>query len=180
MHYNRYRYYDPSAGRFISTDPIKLAGGVNLYRYVSNHPTGLVDPLGLVDINNFPTDESIHEYAKNIRENPNVLQIGAHGNPDVVTDRNLNAMSMQDLGDQIKAHPKYIKGMPIQLCSCETGKGPHPVAQKLADHIGSNVIAPDKTLWIWPNGKMLQVETAPGGGPDLTRVGQWRVFRPKG
>ncbi|WP_278938697.1 RHS repeat-associated core domain-containing protein [Pseudomonas helleri] len=28
MHYNRYRYYDPQAGRYISKDPIGFAGGL--------------------------------------------------------------------------------------------------------------------------------------------------------
>jgi len=47
LHYNRFRYYDPSCGRFINQDPIGLAGGNNNYLYVPN-PTGWVDPFGLV------------------------------------------------------------------------------------------------------------------------------------
>jgi RHS repeat-associated protein len=46
LHYNRHRYYDPQSGRFISKDPIRLAGGTNLYQYAPN-PVGWVDPLGL-------------------------------------------------------------------------------------------------------------------------------------
>ncbi|WP_311885958.1 MULTISPECIES: RHS repeat-associated core domain-containing protein [unclassified Pseudomonas] len=46
LHYNRHRYYNPGAGRFLTPDPIKLAGGLNNYQYVPN-PTGWVDPLGL-------------------------------------------------------------------------------------------------------------------------------------
>ncbi len=46
LHYNRHRYYDPCTGRYLTADPIKLAGGLNSYRYVPN-PTGWVDPLGL-------------------------------------------------------------------------------------------------------------------------------------
>jgi RHS repeat-associated protein len=47
LYYNRARYYDPQVGRFISEDPIGLAGGINLYAYVSNDPIQNVDPSGL-------------------------------------------------------------------------------------------------------------------------------------
>lgn len=44
--YNRFRYYDPGTGRYISQDPIGLEGGMALYNYV--HDTnGWVDPFGL-------------------------------------------------------------------------------------------------------------------------------------
>ncbi|EPQ8461400.1 RHS repeat-associated core domain-containing protein, partial [Escherichia coli] len=46
LHYNLHRYYDPDVGRFMVTDPIGLAGGLNLYAYAPN-PLGWIDPLGL-------------------------------------------------------------------------------------------------------------------------------------
>ncbi|EXB48552.1 RHS repeat-associated core domain protein [Acinetobacter sp. 1000160] len=46
LHYNRYRYYSPYVGRFISKDPIGLLGGNNVYAYAPN-PVGWIDPLGL-------------------------------------------------------------------------------------------------------------------------------------
>ncbi|ABC30516.1 Rhs family protein [Hahella chejuensis KCTC 2396] len=46
LHYNRHRYYDPSAARFINQDPVGLLGGDNNYQYAPN-PTGWVDPFGL-------------------------------------------------------------------------------------------------------------------------------------
>lgn len=45
LHYNRYRYYDPEMGRYISPDPIGLDGGLNLYAYTPN-PIGWTDPMG--------------------------------------------------------------------------------------------------------------------------------------
>uniref|UniRef100_UPI0030D92CD2 RHS repeat-associated core domain-containing protein n=1 Tax=Pseudomonas sp. RL_105y_Pfl2_101 TaxID=3088708 RepID=UPI0030D92CD2 len=46
LHYNRYRYYDPQAGRFIGKDPIGFLGGLNVHHYASN-PINWVDPIGL-------------------------------------------------------------------------------------------------------------------------------------
>ncbi|MDR5773605.1 MULTISPECIES: RHS repeat-associated core domain-containing protein, partial [unclassified Caballeronia] len=46
LHYNRNRYYDPATGRYISQDPIGLAGGLNPFQYAPN-PVTWVDPLGL-------------------------------------------------------------------------------------------------------------------------------------
>jgi RHS repeat-associated protein len=45
--YMRARYYDSQVGRFITQDPIGLAGGLNLYAYVDNNPANAIDPSGL-------------------------------------------------------------------------------------------------------------------------------------
>ncbi|EEC0296946.1 hypothetical protein YV76_004437 [Salmonella enterica subsp. enterica] len=46
LHYNIHRYFDPDVGRFTTTDPIGLRGGINLYQYAPN-PLSWIDPLGL-------------------------------------------------------------------------------------------------------------------------------------
>ncbi|HCJ9826588.1 TPA: RHS repeat protein, partial [Escherichia coli] len=43
LYYNRNRYYNPLLGRYITQDPIGLAGGWSLYAY----PVNGIDPLGL-------------------------------------------------------------------------------------------------------------------------------------
>lgn len=49
-HYDYFRDYDPSTGRYIESDPIGLGGGLNTYAYVRSNPLILMDAYGLKDI----------------------------------------------------------------------------------------------------------------------------------
>jgi RHS repeat-associated protein len=46
-HYNYFRDYDPSLGRYIESDPIGLRGGINTFGYAEANALLYVDPLGL-------------------------------------------------------------------------------------------------------------------------------------
>ena len=46
LYYNRFRYYDPEGGIYISQDPIRLLGGLKFYSYVGD-PNSWIDPFGL-------------------------------------------------------------------------------------------------------------------------------------
>ena len=47
LHYFRARWMSPSAGRFITRDPIGLVGGPNLHEFIGSYPLDGVDPTGL-------------------------------------------------------------------------------------------------------------------------------------
>ncbi len=51
LHYNYFRDYEPQTGRYVQSDPIGLAGGINLYAYGYANPLFYRDPFGLWGLN---------------------------------------------------------------------------------------------------------------------------------
>ena len=47
LHYNYFRTYDPSTGRYLESDPIGLEGGLNTFGYAGANPLANIDPYGL-------------------------------------------------------------------------------------------------------------------------------------
>ena len=67
--YNRFRYYHPETGRYISEDPIKLLGGFNVFAYVGD-TNAWVDLLGLFRKPiNWPSKDKINIDMDHIQSN---------------------------------------------------------------------------------------------------------------
>ena len=47
LHYNYFRDYDPSIGRYGESDPADLVAGLNTFAYVGSRPLSAVDAFGL-------------------------------------------------------------------------------------------------------------------------------------
>jgi RHS repeat-associated protein len=72
LHQNYYRDYSPQDGKYLTSDPIGLAGGVNTYLYVGGDPLINIDPFGLLQqcrtgldkLNGYGTSTPLHhEYS---------------------------------------------------------------------------------------------------------------------
>jgi RHS repeat-associated protein len=47
LHYNWHRDYDAKTGRYLTSDPVGILAGINLFVYVDNRPLMNIDPFGL-------------------------------------------------------------------------------------------------------------------------------------
>jgi RHS repeat-associated protein len=62
LYHQRARQMDPTVGRFLSEDPIDIAGGFNLYRFAENNPINVIDPFGLSPSSNGCTPQDQAEF----------------------------------------------------------------------------------------------------------------------
>lgn len=82
LYYNDARYYDPTAGRYLTPDPLgKLAaqlGSPNAYAYVNNNPLSYIDPYGLIlfAFDGTGNDESNHATLSNVVKFRDLYQDG--------------------------------------------------------------------------------------------------------
>lgn len=56
FYYSYFRYYDPNTGRYITSDPLGIMGGLNIYLYADANPIRYIDPLGLLVMGTYDKD----------------------------------------------------------------------------------------------------------------------------
>ncbi len=106
LYYYRARYYKPDIGRFLQTDPIGYASGLNMYTYVGNNPVNYTDPYGLFRFGIKNIDGSIIPFSRYFFNGliPNALNIGSYHQAGFYEDRtgdyaDYGTNGLQDLDD---------------------------------------------------------------------------------
>ncbi|AOK56975.1 RHS repeat-associated core domain-containing protein [Burkholderia stagnalis] len=112
LHYNRYRYYDPSSGRFVSKDPIGLQGGLNAFQYALN-PISWIDPLGLMGYRVATRTAQQVELGRDLSDKQAISRVQRGG--DVHAENRSDAISLGKrcaCGKLMKhdAHPDRVTG----------------------------------------------------------------------
>ena len=101
LYYNRFRYYSPDEGRYISQDPIGLIGGIALYGYVHDS-NSWIDPLGLSKTPTRTLQQNWLDYVGSKHINSDIH----HGFPEEFADRFKNIAGI-DVNN-----PKYYYNLP--------------------------------------------------------------------
>ena len=131
LYHNGFRNYVPSLGRYLESDPIGLAGGVNTYAYARGNPVNAADPSGLVSY----TDANgvVHQAEDVIFAQPgsaqwnsfvntpgdsSIFTVGGHGDPNIMFDASLSWAMEQahaqglSLKDYLQQNPGIL-GNPV-------------------------------------------------------------------
>jgi RHS repeat-associated protein len=153
LHYNRWRYYDPVMGRFITSDPIGLLGGLNSYRYCPN-PINWIDPLGLdwnyvlVDGNDKPYYTGVSTQDPKQVEARHAENIGNDSQPRFDPDKGDRLIPVTPINKSSKNHDQ-ARGLEQRLAEdLETiiGKQGSPTNNKKGGSVrgnNQNPVSPD-------------------------------------
>jgi len=127
LYYNLNRYYDPSMGRYLESDPAGLMGGVNTYIYADENPLSLIDLNGLDtyvvsrDLSAFGTsarplwDPLTHTFTFSTNTDGSIASTYSWGNAANLTGWNLNqpediaaAREALQKGYAVKIGPSFV------------------------------------------------------------------------
>ena len=120
-------------------------------------------------------DDTFGKYVANVKKIDGYYDIAAHGSPKIVEYFKI-PIDDKTIADIISKRSDY-KGEAIRLLSCSVGReveGQTCFAQRLANRLNKEVMAPTDLLWVCQNG-----ETTIGPRPNLN-IGEWKKFMPKG
>jgi hypothetical protein len=107
------------------------------------------------------------------------VDVAIHGSPTAFgTTPNGPPVPPSTVADMIAGNPKF-DGRSIRLVSCRSGASTCGAADTLADELGVDVLAPDTTVWVYPDGRLVVGEGRfSGRALEITEPGEWIRFAP--
>ena len=185
-----YRAYNPTIGRWLGRDPIGEDGGLNLYRYVSNDPTGRTDLLGLLDLELHSPADRGRLAGPRLPDDPATITVFGHGYIGHIDDQRqaptyspiaVRPLDARALAKLIRELPDFPNANRVVLYSCHAGEGKNSLAGQLAKLLGLPVWAPDTSFWISPSARNPVIgvfPAGPTGQPVYNQPGSFLRFPP--
>jgi RHS repeat-associated protein len=138
-YHNGFRDYDPTLGRYLESDPIGLAGGLNTYLYGLANPASSFDPSALAGAGAGPSPWSI----SNVQGFTVVTTHGFYDPKTGITDPSGvkgpsgNKIGVDEIGDLIVDSARRGFSGPVVLRICFAGRNQNGniLAQALANYL---------------------------------------------
>ncbi|MCO2203317.1 RHS repeat protein, partial [Pseudomonas aeruginosa] len=120
LHYNYFRDYDPETGRYVESDPIGLAGGLNTYVYVEGNPLAYVDEWGHSKTNGKHANKSSPMTVGDFNKNSDPAKI-----QEAIREAETNGKN---------AHAKALEGL-LKVIKRTKSLTPHGVIEDILENL---------------------------------------------
>lgn len=144
-----------ASARYIESDPIGQAGGVNTYAYVNSNPLYYSDPFGLEKLVLFaPGKNQFYQGASVDVDVPGIWSVYGHMGPDRILDQSSGRTIKLDV-DGIAAALReagWKPGETVEFKGCRSGQGEDSIAEQFAKKFKTPTSGATEYVWYSNNG----------------------------